>query len=84
MVCWFNFISSGPDSLLTDVEYTFTEATLSILSACILLTLGNTTKLISNLSARDSQSFTLTPTRTTVHTPQLTYVTTIPQLVHSI
>ena len=57
----FNFTSSGSDSLLTGVEYTFTGSNISghPFSMYITDSLGNTTNLISNLSAGDSQSFTL-------------------------
>ena len=59
----FNFINSGPDSLITGTVYTFTGSNTSghPFSMYITDSLGNTTNLISNLSARDSQTFTLDP-----------------------
>ena len=57
----FNFINRGPDSLITGTEYIFTGSNTSghPFSMFITDSLGNTTNLISNLSASDSQSFTL-------------------------
>ena len=57
----FNFINSGPDSLITGIEYIFTgsNTTGHPFSMYITDSSENTTYLISNLKARDSQSFTL-------------------------
>ena len=59
----FNFTSSGSDSLLTGVEYTFTGSNTSghPFSMYITNSQGNITNLISNLSGISSQSFTLDP-----------------------
>lgn len=59
----FNFINEGPDSLNLGIEYTFTGNNSSFHPFSMFITdsLGNTTYLISNLSFRGSQSFTLDP-----------------------
>ena len=59
----FNFINDGTDSLNLGIEYTFTGNNSSVHPFSMFITdsLGNTTNLISNLSFRGSQSFTLDP-----------------------
>ena len=59
----FNFINEGLDSLNLGIEYTFTGNNSSVHPFSMFITdsLGNTTNLISNLSFRGSQSFTLDP-----------------------
>ena len=59
----FNFINEGSDSLNVGIEYTFTGNNSSDHPFSMFITdsLGNTTNLISNLSFRGSQSFTLDP-----------------------
>ena len=59
----FNFTNGGSDSLITGTAYTFTGSNTSghPFSMFITDSLGNTTNLISNLSARESQTFTLDP-----------------------
>ena len=72
----FNFINEGPDSLNLGIEYTFTgnNSSFHLFSMFITDSLGNTTYLISNLSFRGSQSFTLDPNTDYSRTQKLTYV----------
>ena len=58
----FDITSSGSESLIAGVEYTFTGNNSSHpFSMYITDSLGNQTNLVNNLSLRGSQTFTLDP-----------------------